>query len=829
MLKNILLGLLISCAPLSILAQEQWDESRIKHEILKLPKKTSVLYIAAHPDDENTRLITWLANEKRYRTAYLSLTRGDGGQNLIGNELGVLLGIIRTNELAQARLTDGGEQYFTRAFDFGYSKTPEETLSKWNRDSLLADMVYVIRKLQPDVIITRFAESGYKTHGHHTTSAILANEAFDLAADPKAFPEQLSEVSTWQVKRLFYNASTWWNANIKEDIGKNDSLFMVDVGTYNPLLGASYTEIAGRSRSMHKSQGFGASEPVGVQEEFLILRRGNLPPKTKNWYLNPFAGIEDEFENNDIKKQLNKVSQNIDNKNINVLLTELVKLHLSLSNAQKSSNAPHLSYKKRQIENILVQLSGLVLRIEAENDEYAEGSRLAAKFLILNRSNAAVRMVSVSSGQGTQLDAIQYFNTDTKYNQGIERDLKFKLAPGVITNIPWLQFGLNDAMFNSSWRDVAVLPGTFSQFNLKVTIEIAGLTIERTVPVTYTSVDPVKGELRQEILVKPQLEIEFGQTALLFANKNQNKTLDFTLKARTEYKGPFIIAPGDGFSYKRSMDREIKLFPNESLHKQIEINAANARGSSSIRFGGGQAIYRLTQIKYDHIGRFQYPQEPVLPLMLLNANLSTKKVAYIQGAGDEVDTYLKEAGINIQTLGLDLLTDTNKLNSYQVLIFGIRAFNTLEFSEENHKTLMNYISQGGNVIVQYNTNRRLKYENFGPFNLKIGRGRVTEENAVMQITDTSNRVFKVPNNLQTSLFINWVQERGLYFAESEGSEYKKLLKAADSGEPLEDGILLIAPYGKGTFMYCGLSFFRQLPAGVPSAYQLLINMIDYER
>lgn len=225
--------------------------SDIYLSLRKLNVLGSVLYIAAHPDDENTRLITWLANERLYRTGYLSLTRGDGGQNLIGNEQGIELGLIRTQELLAARRIDGGEQYFSRAYDFGFSKNPEETFTKWPKDSILADVVWMIRRFQPDVIITRFPTTGEGGHGHHTASAILANEAFTAAADPKRFPEQLRIVKPWQAKRIMWNAF-----NFGGPVSDAPGQILTDVGGFNALLGKSYGEIAAESRSQHKSQGF---------------------------------------------------------------------------------------------------------------------------------------------------------------------------------------------------------------------------------------------------------------------------------------------------------------------------------------------------------------------------------------------------------------------------------------------------------------------------------------------------------------------------------------------------------------------------------------------
>ncbi|TNE79341.1 MAG: hypothetical protein EP332_11595 [Bacteroidetes bacterium] len=827
MIRKILSWSLFLCIGAQVQAQEQWNYSRIQHEVAKLPQQSTVLYIAAHPDDENTRLISWLANEKKFRTAYLSLTRGDGGQNLIGNELGVQLGIIRTHELAEARKIDGGEQYFTRAYDFGYSKTADETLTKWNRDSILSDMVFVIRKLQPDVIITRFATSGYPTHGHHTTSALLANEAFELAARADAFPEQFKYgVSPWKTQTLFYNASTWWNANLEQELGKMDSLFAVDVGTYNPLLGASYTEIAGRSRSMHKSQGFGSGEPVGKQLEFLVLVKGRMPRNRQN----PFQEFEGSFSNKLIQNNLRLLSQNIDNKHFDNSLTELVNLHKSLEMEAKKSNRSLLLYKMKQVEEIILQLSGIVIRLEAEKSEIPEGSTLKSKFSILSRQNSSLKLIQVHGTEGIYLDSSYTFNTLLQEHSLIEKDLMVHLSPGKISDIPWMRFGKSESMFNSSWRNVACDAGVDAQFTVEVELEVYGLRFKRRIPLTYTSVDPVKGELRREVLVTPQYRISFNSNALLFANQSSSKTLNFTIEAASDYNGTLITGAGSGFGVKRKqLGREVMIKANTSFEGEVDINANNAKGSDlfSIRFE--KPLFSTQLISYDHIGTYQYPQEATVPLYLLNIKPVNKKVAYVQGAGDEVDTYLRSAGLQVDNLELSQLKDARTTAKYPVLIFGIRAFNTLDFTTEYKNALLNYIKNGGHVIVQYNTSRRFDANVFSPYPLELGRNRITEEDATLEPILPKHPVFNQPHVLDSTSFTGWIQERGLYFAETADSAYIQLLQGHDSGEPMRQGILLNATYGKGGISYCGLSFFRELPAGVPSAYQLLLNLIALEQ
>lgn len=806
---------------LSGAGQDQWSSSRIQHEINKLPVKGTVLYIAAHPDDENTRMISWLANEKKFRTAYLSLTRGDGGQNLIGSELGVKLGIIRTHELMAARAIDGGEQYFTRAYDFGFSKTAAETFTKWNRDSILSDMVFVIRQLQPDVIITRFPVDNYQTHGHHTASAILAVEAYEAAADPNCFPEHFSYgVSTWAVKHIFYNASTWWNKDLPQLAAKNDSFFSVDVGTYSPLLGTSFTEMAGRSRSMHKSQGFGSAETAGEAIEYLKLLHTRVPIQGKD----PFASACGLIESESILDQLSKLSYIPDNKSFNEYLTKIV-------NAKKwfesQSSTPLFAYRAKQIDEIIRQSLGLKILLKAENLEFAQGDTIAAKFSILLRLEADVELQSIKAKNGVKnIVYVSESHHKLRFNQISEREAIVYLDPNYFSQMPWIRNGKSEAMFNNSWFDGGILPGTDDDVSIDVTLIIGGNLFTYKVPLTYTHVDPVNGELTDPVLIKPALELESSSENLLFVNTSKT-SIPLTLKANRNYAGPFIMQLEGPFSAKKPFARDAYFPKDTSVAFTLELENSSPGKSGSISFRANLDLRQRSLIHYDHIGSIPHCETPNLLLNTITLKQQNRRIAYLQGAGDEVDHYLRLAGYAVTTISQTELTDEG-LKNYEVLILGIRSYNTLDITANQQKVIFDFVEKGGNVIVQYLTNRGLEM-NFTPYPLGIGRGRVTEENAAMVPVNPDEPVLNFPNKLDTADFAAWVQERGLYFANNYGSMYRPVFYCHDQGEEPLDGILVIADYGKGSFMYTGLSFFRQLPAGVPGAYRLLGNLIDYEK
>ncbi|HCS20671.1 MAG TPA: hypothetical protein DIW47_08960 [Bacteroidetes bacterium] len=800
--------------------QDQWSSSRIQHEINKLPVKGTVLYIAAHPDDENTRMISWLANEKKFRTAYLSLTRGDGGQNLIGNELGVKLGIIRTHELMAARAIDGGEQYFTRAFDFGYSKTADETFTKWDRDSILSDMVFVIRLLQPDVIITRFPVDNYQTHGHHTASAILAVEAYEAAADPKRFPEHFSYgVSTWAVKHIFYNASTWWNKDLPQLAANNDSFFSVDVGTYSPLLGTSFTEMAGKSRTMHKSQGFGSSEPAGEAIEYLKLLHTRIPIQGKD----PFASACGVIDNKALLEQLSKLSYNIDN----VLFTEyLTKLVNAKKWFESQSTTPLFAYRAKQVDEIIRQSLGLKISLNAEKLEFAQGDTISAKLSILLRLDAHVEFKATHARNGVKR-SFHILETHDKLqeNKIWERAITLHLDPAYFSQMPWIRNGKSEAMFNNSWNDGGILPGTDDDVSISVTVSINGTPFTYTVPLTYTHVDPVKGELADPVLIKPALELESGTENLLFVNTSKT-TIPLKFKANRSYGGPFIMQLEGPFSAKKPFGRDAFFPKDTAVDFVLELENLSPGKPGTLSFRAGLDLRKRSLIEYDHIGIIPHCEPPVLLLNTISLKQQNRRIAYLQGAGDEVDHYLGLAGYNVTRISqLDLSAEG--LKNYDVLILGIRSYNTLDITPDQQKAIFEFVENGGNVIVQYLTNRGLNM-NFSPYPLNIGRGRVTEENAGMEAINPSEPVLNFPNKLDTADFGAWVQERGLYFASGYGGNFRPVFRCNDQGEKPLDGILVIADYGKGSFMYTGLSFFRQLPAGVPGAYRLLGNLIDYE-
>lgn len=816
----LLFGFVISILPLA--AQEQWNSSRIQHELEKLPVNGTVLYIAAHPDDENTRLISWLANEKKMRTAYLSLTRGDGGQNLIGNELGIKLGIIRTHELMEARKIDGGEQFFTRAFDFGFSKSPEETFMKWNRDSILSDMVFVIRLIQPDFIVTRFPpDKSYPTHGHHTASALLAVEAFEAAADPIRFPEHFAYgVKPASVKRIYYNASTWWNPDLPSLAAKNDSFFMVDVGGYSPLLGASYTELAGRSRSMHKSQGFGSSQTVGETIEYLKLIESREPIKHKD----PFFLDQYYIANKQFASIFKKCVYNTDIKNFETYMTNLVMLKKWYHDRDTT---PLFSYREKQVDEIIKQSLGLKFTLKAQKEEFVQGDQIPVEFSIVKRFQFPVQVIGLETKLGIESISSNISPTDMPFNQLLNYNLNLSLNPNYVSALPWLEKGLGGAMFNNSWNDGGIYPGTGQHVGLWVKVKILDQTFYYPVPVQYIYVDPVEGECQVPIVVKPNLELEPILDNKLLINASKG-TIPVRLTLNGSVNGFFTQTTTGPFEIGLHPLRTDSLKIGESGLFQLPVQADYDFGLGKVELNHTQGLFRTEMISYPHIGRIQHCSQPEIQISRFNQSHNGKtRIAYLQGAGDEVNKYLEAAGYKITEVSLQQINE-NDLAQFDVLILGIRSINTLHFTEQHRKDLKQFVANGGNVIVQYVTNRGIDTKNFGPYPFQVGRERITEEDAAMKVLNPMEPVLNYPNKLDSLDYLGWVQERGLYFVQDYDSNYRPVFTGHDADEKDHDGILIIGDYGKGSFMYTGISFFRQLPAGVPGAYRILGNMIDYE-
>jgi LmbE family N-acetylglucosaminyl deacetylase len=805
---------------LSAQPPQSWTSADMYLAIRKLNVLGSVLYLAAHPDDENTRLIAYFSKDRMYRTGYLSLTRGDGGQNLIGNEQGIELGLIRTQELLSARRIDGGEQFFTRAFDFGYSKNPEETFTKWDREKILSDVVWVIRKFQPDVIITRFPTTGEGGHGHHTASAILANEAFTAAADPNRFPDQLKYVQPWQVKRILWNTFNFGGTNTT-----NSDQFKFDVGGYNPLLGKCYGEIAAISRSNHKSQGFGATATRGEAIEFFKTTGGTAPTNDL------MDGVELSWKRvnggESIEKMVNGLAASFDLLHPEKSAKSLVKLYQAI---QQLPNGYWKTQKLKETQQLIEQCSGLFIDATTTEQFAVQTDSIRINFSLNNRLGVNATLKEIRS------DAF-----DSTFSQTLSRNRNMNFSKTFyvpdskpLTQPYWLANKMEEGYFNVNDQQKIGQPDVDPAFVANVTLNIEDQEFNFTKSVKYKFTDPVKGELYEPLVVIPQITF-WDFNPLYIKNEKQNGIqISFAANKVISIPSPAVVSqlfnskadtlPSlvGGFSLNKKEVYTEFLSDNELDEKVYRINTA-----PDYHNGG----YIQKSIAYDHIPFINYFKEALLTVKKLDLKIYNKKIGYIVGAGDKVPEALEQMGYEV-TLLTDKELSRNNLQQFDAIITGVRTYNTKEWMNNYYDKLMKYVNDGGNLIVQYNTNNNIGpvRAKIGPYNFDIINRRITDENAEVTFLKPDHPVMNFPNKITQDDFKGWIQERSIYHASNfDKNNFETIFSMHDPGENADEGSLIIAKYGKGVFVYTGLVFFRELPVGVPGAYRLLANIIALNR
>ncbi len=798
------------------------SSTEIVHELKKLTNPARVLYVAAHPDDENTRLISYLSNGAGAETAYLSLTRGDGGQNLIGNELGDKLGVLRTQELMQARAIDGGTQFFTRAVDFGYSKTATETFDKWRKEEVLADVVYVIRKFKPHIIITRFPPDKRAGHGHHTASALLAEEAFDLAGDARYQPQQLqSGLHTWQPDRLYWNTSTWWGLPLDSLARHSNDYLVMDVGGYDANLGKSYNELASLSRTQHKSQGFGVSIARGSQKEYLKYVKG------KKALGDVFEGIPQNwaaYGAKEIDQELAEALHAFDFRQPEKSLEALLRLKKQAAAIEDDFQR---NVFREKIKKILCMVSGLRAEALGARELVSEQDSLAFRLEILQRGTrpATLKKMTIADRTGRIL-------WSEEVNQSLVNTLqqytgKIYIHPGLSSQAYWLKKEY-DALFRLEDPDNLGKPENDPVLYALFEVMIGDQRVEMQRPLRYKYSDRVEGEIEKPVAVVPPVLASISEENLVFTSATAQKLsvlfTNYGKQARIiELNAPgFILTPA-----------RVNL-PAAEQRKEVQVTI-EPRDSSSVAYlsmtykeeGMGVPVMEMTELDYPHIDKRVVFNKARPKLVSFPLAKRGSKIAYLMGAGDKVPEAIRQMGYAVDVLDEEKVR-TYDLHEYQAIVAGIRAYNTVDWLPSVNAILLEYMKNGGTYIVQYNTRSRdLLSTDIGPYPFSLSRKRVTEEDARAMFLLPDHEVLNSPNTLTEDDFKDWVQERGLYFADEWDEAYETPLAWHDEGEQDLPGGLLVADYGKGAFIYTGISFFRELPAGVPGAYRLLANLLSY--
>lgn len=805
-----LLGILIGANAFS-----NKTSSEIYMDVQKMYSLKKVLYIAAHPDDENTRALAYFSLKENAVTAYFSLTRGDGGQNLIGKELSEDLGVLRTQELLKARSFDGAEQYFSRAVDFGYSKSASETLEKWGEELILSDVVLMIRKFKPDVIITRFPPDERAGHGHHTASALLAIEAFDLAADPNYAPEQVAEYGTWQSTAIYWNSSTWSNPNVAEEAVNNPNYIVKNIGGYNPLLGQSYNEVGTIARSQHKCQGFGAIVERGERIEYFEHLGG---AKLKDDFFEKNTKTWQSIANEEVQKSMDALLQNFDfleaENNVPLLLKIKKQLEqLTSSNFQK---------EKLALCNQLIQdCLGLYVEILSEDFAYAKGEEMNLELQILNRSTVPVKWVSLDGNA----DKIYDLENDIPFSQKIvvKNDAAFT-TPYWLTKPFTNTFTIEDPKNFLRAENLAT-------FTHELGLEVNGELLLLPVAVKYKWRDPAYGERERETISTPSYTANFNEKSIIL-KPGETKTLAIKLHAfKADLEEKVSLQAPDGWRLSQSEIVLKSTKKDQEFFVNIEITPTDnsKRGELQILDAEGKTVYSYTEVMYDHIATQVILKPAVLACVKLDAKIKNGKIAYIRGAEDVVPEAIEQLGFTVEIFQVEDLAALD-LKPFQSVVLGIRIYNVAEDLHNFEDKLFAYVHQGGNLLMQYNTASRqspdLKFG--GPLPFELSRNRVTEEDAPVTFLAADHPIMNTPNKITKADFEHWVQERGLYFANNWNEQYTPLFSWHDKDDIPQTGALIVANYGKGRFVYTGISFFRELPNGVEGAYRLFANILSYE-
>lgn len=802
--------------------QKALNSSEIYLGLKRLSTVGNAMYIAAHPDDENTLLITWLSKEKKVRTAYFSMTRGDGGQNLIGPEQGEYVGLIRTHELLEARKVDGGEQYFSRAVDFGFSKSTDEALLFWDKEKILEDLVFRIRKFKPDVMINRFPPDSRAGHGHHSASAVLSKEAFDAAGDPKRFPEQLKEVEVWQPKRLVWNT---YGGGFSNTTPTEGSYVSVPLGEYNPVLGEAYTEIASRARSKHRSQGFGSAPTRSERFDYLVHIKGD-PAKN-----DIFDGVDLSWRRVDGGQK------------IAVLIDEIIKKYDFLNPAKSTNDLvklygfiksqPESVYKYDKLDEcreLIFACAGIYLEVNSATNSVSPGQSLKLFSTSVKRTDIPVTVKELKISGVVTKDTL--LNSALVNNKSSEMAFDVRIPLNAeITQPYWLKEDKEPGKYKVSdekFRNQPMAPDALFATYL---IDIDGENVTYELPVKYKYTEPSRGEIYKYLEIRPEIMLNFEQNVFVFAD-DKPKSVGVVVKNNLPAnKASVSLELPAGWSYSPAnaevdfteKDQEKVVYFNVIPSKTnteavIKAKATNARGSFD---------YAFRHINYEHIPELNVFPKSTAKGIYLDIKIDGKNVGYIMGAGDEVAQSLGQIGYNITLI--DENSIKGNLSGFDAIIVGVRAYNTNDWLANSQNVLLEYAKNGGNLIVQYQTQAfygRIKTNELGPYPLSIGRGRVTEEDAAVKFVNKEDRMLNYPNQITSKDFEGWVQERGLYFAEKWSDKYTTVLSMKDKGDTEQEGALLYTKYGKGNFVFTGLSLFRQLPAGVPGAYRLMANLIS---
>jgi len=832
--------------------------------IKRLQTSASAMHTGAHPDDEDSNLIAYLVRGRNARTAYLALNRGEGGQNVIGAELFEPLGVIRTEELLQARRLDGGQQLFTSVMDYGFSKTRAEATTIWGEQETLADMVRAFRTFRPLVIISRFQGTPADGHGQHQLAGYLTPLAYKAAADPNQFPEQIREgLLPWQAKKLYVGQG------FAAAAGDEPATVVVNTGEYDPLIGRSYAEIASEGRSQHKSQEMGSVERRGSQTSRERLLESTVEKSAKENDI--FDGIDTSIKgiakltNNsesglsgklsDLQDTAEKVLKEYNAYAPQKIVPILAKGVKQAREAKDSTRNPYtktlLAEKEHEFSKALQNAAGVVIDALSDSETIVAGDSTGVSVKIFGNA-AKIKNVSLSLPTDWTVENASepkptgnlFFSRPEVASNTAYFNIKVP-AEATLTQPYWLEKPRKNFTFD--WTASNALKNAPFQNQLvsaNVAMEIGGVDIIVSQSVQYRYADPIRGELRRDLNVVPLVGITLDTNLLIVpvSNKSQKQRLvmSVTNNAPRETKGSAKLNLPAGwssgpssadFDLRRKGEKTAVAFdvtiPADTRINKYDLNA--------IAVVNGQ-IYdqSMQEIAYPHIQTHRLYTKATVSAQVLDLKIAPVRVGYIMGSGDAVPAAIGRLGLPVTMLGEKDLS-TGDLSKFDTIVVGIRASQVRPDFVANNSRLLDFVKNGGTLIVQYQQSEYIQ-NNLTPFPAKmesvtngtqrISNVRVVDENAPVKILVPNNPIFNYPNKIVAGDWNNWVQERNLYTLTGLDPRYTALLETQDEGEPPVTGGLVYAKIGKGTYVYNSYSFFRQLPTGNPGAYRLFANMLS---
>ena len=793
----------------------------------------SALMIAAHPDDENTEVLAWLARGRHIRTGYLSLTRGEGGQNLIGPEQGDALGVIRTQELLNARRIDGAEQFFTRAVDFGFSKSPKEAIAKWGHDEILSDIVWVIRRFQPDIVILRFSGTPDDGHGHHQASAILGKEAYEAAGDAARFPDQLQWVKPWRAKRLVWNAFSFTPEQEKKAAAAKDRVHE-DVGLFDPVLGRSFGEIAGLSRSQHRSQGMGVALDHGPSTNYFAPVGGE--PAKQDLFDDVTTTWSRLKGGQAIGDLLARTQREFSPDHPELILPMLADARKQI--AALSAEDQHWAQQKLvEIDRLIALCSGMYIDAVCDRSSASPGDSVKVTLTAIKRLPVPARWVRYAlSGMTTKTEDL---NRPLGNDQPITQEMKLPVPGQTPYSQPfWLvdprtsdRYVIHDQQLIGRAAPLPVLTAALD-------FEIAGSTVHLETPVQFRYIDHVRGELTRPFEIVPQVAVDLPERVVLFPGSEDRR---ITVQVRANAApvagslrldapaGWTVTAPDTAFQFDSAGAQQEFTFtvkPPAGVHDlRVPFHAIATVNGHRIETG-------MQTIAYEHIPTQFLFTPSTGALEADELHLLAKNIGYIMGAGDRVPEAIRQMGASVTLLDDNDLLRGN-LARFDAIVTGVRAYNVRTDLRAAEPRLLDYVHNGGTLIVQYNVLERTRFGDkpgqpgsFCPYPIQISGERVVDEDSPITFTQPQCPLLSKPNEIRPADFQGWVQERGLYFADKWDTHYSTLLATHDAGEKDLAGGMLYARYGKGVYIFTAYSWFRELPAGVPGAYRIFANLLS---